>query len=113
MLKAGVPSGTTKPPSIAGAEERFVSVDGIRVRYLFRPCSQPVPPSPPIILVHGLLGFSYSWRHNIDRLSEIADVFAPDMPGVGYSERSATLECGFQGLAEFLFHLAKTLELPR
>ena len=113
MSTAGAPNTTTQTPCSAGAEERFVTVDGIRVRYLFRPCSRPAPQSPPIILVHGLLGFSYSWRHNIDALSEIADIYAPDLPGVGYSERCPTLNCSFRGIAEFLFHLADALKLPR
>jgi pimeloyl-ACP methyl ester carboxylesterase len=113
MFTVGAPNSTTQAPGSAGAEERFLTVDGVRVRYLFRPCSKPAPQSPPILLIHGLLGFSYSWRHNIDPLSEIADIYAPDLPGVGYSERSSRLDCSFRGIAEFLFHFADTLKLHR
>jgi pimeloyl-ACP methyl ester carboxylesterase len=91
------------PPLIEGAEERYARVRGVRVRYLFRAQSTSPHADPPIILLHGLLGFSYSWRHNIAPLSEIAPVYAPDLPGVGYSERPAEFDCSLAGQAEFLF----------
>lgn len=97
-------------PVIPGAEERWVEVDGVRVRYLFR-----AGPSAgiPILLVHGLLGFSYSWRHNIAALSEIAPVYALDLPGVGYSERPAKFDCSLAGQAEFLLRFATELHIDK
>jgi pimeloyl-ACP methyl ester carboxylesterase len=63
--------------------------------------------------LHGLLGFSYSWRHNIAPLSEIAPVYAPDLPGVGYSERPTNFDCSLAGQAEFLLQLATKLGLSQ
>lgn len=97
-------------PSIAGSEERWIEVAGVRVRYLFR--AGPTA-RRPILLLHGLLGFSYSWRYNIGPLSEIAPVYAPDLPGVGYSERPAKFDCSLAGQAEFLERLATELGIQQ
>jgi len=42
---------------------------------------------PPLLLLHGLLGYSFSWRFTIPALAETATVYAVDMPGVGFSDR--------------------------
>lgn len=104
---------TCQAPVISGAEERYQLIDGVTVHYLFRPGNDPVSKNPPAILVHGLLGFSYSWRHNITALSDCADIYALDLPGVGYSERLADLGCTFRDMARFLFRFADSLDIPR
>jgi pimeloyl-ACP methyl ester carboxylesterase len=99
-------------PLVTGAEERWIELNGVRVRYLFR-AHRGATATSPVILIHGLLGFSYSWRHNIVPLSEIADVYALDLPGVGYSERSPSLDCSFRGLARLLFHFADAVNVDQ
>lgn len=42
----------------------------------------------PLVLIHGFLCWSYSWRHNIPALAERCRVLAPDLRGFGLSERS-------------------------
>ena len=42
---------------------------------------------PPLLLLHGLLGYSFSWRFALPLLAEKATVYAVDMPGVGFSDR--------------------------
>lgn len=79
--------GTRLPRTSELIQERWVEVDGHRVRYLTGGLG------PPLLLVHGLLGYSFSWRFNFDALSSHATVYAPDMLGLGYSERVAGLEC--------------------
>lgn len=44
---------------------------------------------PPLILIHGLFGYSFSWRFNLEVLSQKFTVFAPDLLGIGYSDRPA------------------------
>jgi pimeloyl-ACP methyl ester carboxylesterase len=51
---------------------------------------------PALVLVHGLLGYSFSWRHALPVLSENATVYAVDMLGAGFSDRPANLNCGFR-----------------
>jgi len=54
------------------------------------------------VLVHGLLGYSFSWRHALPFLSAKATVYAVDMLGVGFSDRPPNLNCRFQAHAERL-----------
>ena len=57
---------------------------------------------PALVLVHGLLGYSFSWRHALPVLSERATVYAVDMLGVGFSDRPPNLNCCFRAHAERL-----------
>ncbi|HTK94584.1 MAG TPA: alpha/beta fold hydrolase, partial [Terriglobales bacterium] len=83
-----------KPPAIAGVEERHVRVAGHGMRYLT--CGS----GPPLVLLHGLLGYSFSWRFNYAALSQVATVYAPDALGSGFSERALHLDCSLKGMAE-------------
>jgi len=42
---------------------------------------------PPLILLHGLLGYSFSWRLTMPALAPFRACFAPDMLGAGFSDR--------------------------
>lgn len=55
--------------------------DGARMRYL------RAGSGPALILLHGLLGYSFSWRYAIPALAPHATVFAPDLLGAGFSDR--------------------------
>lgn len=41
---------------------------------------------PAMVLVNGLLGYSFNWRRVIPILASSSTVFAPDMPGSGFCE---------------------------
>jgi pimeloyl-ACP methyl ester carboxylesterase len=86
-----------QPPELNDSvpTEHFVDVDGVRIRYL------RAGSGPPLLLVHGLLGYSFSWRHNIAALARRATVYAPDLPGAGYSAR-AKIDGSLRGLAHLL-----------
>jgi pimeloyl-ACP methyl ester carboxylesterase len=47
---------------------------------------------PPLVLVHGLLGYAFSWRFAIPALAQQASVYAVDMLGTGFSDRPADLD---------------------
>lgn len=81
------------PPPIAGVNERWVTVAGRRMRYLT--CGA----GPPLILLHGLLGYSFSWRFNFAALGQSATVYAPDNLGAGFSDRDPDLDCSMPGTA--------------
>jgi pimeloyl-ACP methyl ester carboxylesterase len=115
-------------PLQAGVHDRSIIVNGCRVRFLCcgisedlpqgnRSLEQPSPTchrtvaGPPLLLIHGLLGYSYSWRHNLAVLARCAPVYAIDLPGVGFSERSAELDCSFGGLATTVLRTLDTLQL--
>jgi hypothetical protein len=38
---------------------------------------------PPLLLVHGLMTSSYSWRHVLEPLGTHFTLYAPDLPGAG------------------------------
>src|SRR5271167_1548626 len=88
---------------IAGAEERSVSLDGVTWRYWF------AGSGPPLLLIHGFMGYSFSWRFNVEPLSRQFSVYAMDLPGCGFSERTQDPECTLANDAErvlrFMEHL--------
>jgi pimeloyl-ACP methyl ester carboxylesterase len=61
------------------------------------------PSAPPLLLVHGLMTSSYSWRYLLEPLSASYRIYAPDLPGCGHSEavprrsHSASALAGFIG----------------
>lgn len=86
--------------------ERFVHVDGLRMRFLH------AGTGPSLVLVHGLLGYSFSWRFAIPILAERREVFAVDMPGAGFSECSATLNCHLSAAAGRLSRFMDAAKIP-
>lgn len=42
---------------------------------------------PPLLLVHGLMTSSYSWRYVLEPLGEHFTLYAPDLPGSGASAK--------------------------
>ncbi len=90
---------------IHSVEDQWVSLDGIRVRYL-RSGS-----GPPLLLLHGLLGYSFSWRFAMPMLAQQATVYAVDMPGAGFSERPVGLDCCLKASAERLLRFLDAVGL--
>src|SRR5271169_2963052 len=88
---------------IRGAEERSVTIDGVTWRYWH------AGSGPPLLLIHGFLGYSFSWRFNVEALSRDFSVYAMDLPGCGFSQRTQDSECTLAGDAErmlrFMDHL--------
>ena len=78
-----------EPNEIGGiVNERFLDVDGSQVRYLHAGRGR----GPALVLVHGLLGYSFSWRFAIPLLARQREVFAIDMPGAGFTESPRVLD---------------------
>ena len=64
-----------------GVEECWMDFDGARMRYL------RAGSGPALVLLHGLLGYSFSWRYTMPALASYATVYAPDLLGAGFSDR--------------------------
>ena len=69
----------------AGLEERFLTVDGLRIRYVRK------GQGPPLVLLHGLGSSIYSWSQVLDSLAQRHDVVALDLPGFGSSDQPEDL----------------------
>jgi pimeloyl-ACP methyl ester carboxylesterase len=77
-------------------EDHWITLDGARMRYL-RSGS-----GPALLLMHGLLGYAFSWRYALPYLANQATVHAVDMLGVGFSDRPPGLNCCLKANAERL-----------
>lgn len=88
-----------------GVEECWMEMDGARMRYL------RAGSGPALILLHGLLGYSFSWRFTIPALAPYATVYAPDMLGAGFSDRPRGLDHSMEGTAKRVVRFAENLGL--
>jgi pimeloyl-ACP methyl ester carboxylesterase len=76
--------------------ENTLQAGGLQVRFL------RAGSGPALVLVHGLLGYSFNWRRVIPLLGNEREVFVPDMPGMGFSECRAGLDFRLIGAARRL-----------
>lgn len=75
-------AGCVQAPAVGeGVEECWMDVSGARMRYL------RAGSGPALILLHGLLGYSFSWRYAMPVLAPHATVYALDSLGAGFSDR--------------------------
>jgi pimeloyl-ACP methyl ester carboxylesterase len=95
------------PPVPSGVDECWMDMDGARLRYL------RAGSGPPVVLLHGLLGYSFSWRYTIPALALYATVYAPDMLGSGFSDRPPGLDCRMRAVARRLLRFVEKLGLSR
>jgi pimeloyl-ACP methyl ester carboxylesterase len=91
-------------PGIAsGIEECWMDVEGARMRYLRAGSGRA------LILLHGLLGYSFSWRYTMPALAPYATVYAPDMMGAGFSDRPIGIDHSMRGTAKRLLRFIAEL----
>lgn len=64
---------------------------------------------PPLLLVHGLMTSSYSWRYALERLAERFRLFIPELPGCGKSDPVPDRPHSPAALASFLGELQDLL----
>jgi pimeloyl-ACP methyl ester carboxylesterase len=88
-------------------DECWMDLDGARMRYL------RAGSGPALILLHGLLGYSFSWRFTIPALAPYATVYAPDLLGAGFSDRPRNLDHSMRGTALRVLRFADKLGLDR
>lgn len=76
--------------------ESSLQADGLQLRFW------RAGAGPALVLVHGLLGYAFSWRGVIPILASQREIFAPDMPGAGFSECRPGLDFRLSGAARRL-----------
>jgi pimeloyl-ACP methyl ester carboxylesterase len=87
------------------AEECWMDFDGARMRYL------RAGSGPPLILLHGLLAYSFSWRFTLESLAPYATVYAPDLLGAGFSDRPRDIDHSMRATAKSILRFIKKLGL--
>jgi pimeloyl-ACP methyl ester carboxylesterase len=88
--------GRKRPPKSYAIEDHWITLDGARMRFL------RAGSGPDLLLVHGLLGYSFSWRYSLPYLARQSTVYAVDMLGVGFSDHPAGLDARLRANAERL-----------
>lgn len=64
---------------------------------------------PPMVLVHGLMNSSYSWRYVLDRLAKKYRVLAPDLVGSGSTDKPSDLVYSVANVARFIRAYVRTV----
>jgi pimeloyl-ACP methyl ester carboxylesterase len=94
---------TPFPGYSEGVEECWMEMDGARMRYL------RAGSGPALILLHGLLGYSFSWRRTLPALAPFASVYALDMMGAGFSDRPKGIDHSMEGCAGRVLRFAEQI----
>jgi pimeloyl-ACP methyl ester carboxylesterase len=98
-------SARSATASAEWVEECWMDFDGARMRYL------RAGSGPPLILLHGLLAYSFSWRYTLPAVAPYATVFAPDLLGAGFSDRPAGIDHSMRATAGRVLRFVDNLGL--
>ncbi len=86
---------------------QFFNVDGLRTHVVVR------GEGSPVILVHGLASYVYSWRHNLNELAKSHRVYALDLPGFGFSDKPSNHDYSLGAQAEFIKSFMDLMKIPQ
>ncbi len=80
------------------------------MRYLHLSPAEPRA-LPAAVFVHGLMGYSFSWRHNLEFFARQREVFAVDLLGMGHSDRPETgaADLGLEATASRLLQFLRSM----
>ena len=84
-------------------EEYWLDLAGGRMRYL------KAGSGPPLILVHGLMGYAFSWRFTMPALAPYFTVYAIDNLGAGLSVAAEGMDCSMRATADRLLQFAEAM----
>jgi pimeloyl-ACP methyl ester carboxylesterase len=86
-------------------EEHWLELPDGRMRYL------KAGSGPALILIHGLMGYSFSWRFTMPALAPHATIYAIDNLGAGLSPAAEGMDCSVGATAERVLQFADALGL--
>jgi pimeloyl-ACP methyl ester carboxylesterase len=92
---------SAKPPG------QIVDLDGVGVHYIERGTG------PSVVLIHGFLGHTYTFRHLIPQLSKDHRVVAVDLKGFGFSQRLKKSDHSLTEQARLVVRLMDKLGINR
>lgn len=96
---------------LASAQDRFITVDGVELRY--RSFGEPGPGKPNVVLVHGFANSLQSFRLLAPLLQDHFYVVTVDAPGFGLSAKPADRDYGNAAQARTIEKFAAALGLQR
>ncbi|BAT61690.1 soluble epoxide hydrolase [Variibacter gotjawalensis] len=82
--RANSPVGGSPAKLPAGARSEFATVNGVRLHYV------TAGSGPALVLLHGWPQTWFAWHGAIERFSRSFTVIAPDLRGIGLSEKTAS-----------------------
>ena len=88
---------------VEAVEEHWVDLRDGRMRYL------KAGSGPALILIHGLLGYAFSWRFTMPALAPYATVYAIDNLGAGFSSAIEGMDCSVCATAERVLQFADAI----
>lgn len=97
----------TTEPFKFGWVGKFIDLDGVRLHYMERGKGDPV------LMVHGLGAYSYTWRHNMDALAQQFRVIAIDLKGFGLSEKPIGPGYSIESHVHTILQFISKLQLPQ
>ena len=104
FVPVGKPNSSPGPaPTAAVIEEHWLDLPDGRMRYL------KAGSGPTLILIHGLMGYSFSWRFTIPALAPHATVYAIDNLGAGFSTANDGMDCTMRATARRVLQFADAL----
>ncbi len=68
---------------------------------------------PPLVLLHGLAEWSYTWRNNMPVLGKYVKTVAPDLPGFGLSTKTSSAGYSLGDQARSVLNWMDALDLNR
>jgi len=89
----------------AQIEEHWLDFPDGRMRYL------KAGSGPALILIHGLMGYSFSWRFTLPALAAHATVYAIDNLGAGLSPANEGMDCSARATAARVLEFADALRI--
>jgi 2-hydroxymuconate-semialdehyde hydrolase len=90
-----------------------VVVEGVRMHYVRHGRDDARHPYPPLVLLHGLPTSSYLWHDVMRDLGHDHRMVAPDLVGLGRSERPARKRYDLATQARLVWRLVDSLRLGR
>ncbi|MCX6303983.1 MAG: alpha/beta hydrolase [Bacteroidetes bacterium] len=98
-----IPGGDTQAGPYANSH--FIVIDSISIHYRTWNDSL-IKPKGKVLLIHGFCGSTFCWRNNYDALIRAGYmVVAIDLPGFGYSSRSAKINQSQSNRARLIWNL--------
>ena len=93
--------------SLAEAADRFVEVDGVRVRYRMKGAGTP------LVMLHGFASSLVTWRKNFDDLARDHQVIALDLKGWGLSDKPKDSDYSLAAQADLVRGVLRALNIER